>query len=88
MNDFLTFKRMITPIIIQVLFWVGVAVCVVGGLLQLGQQPIAGVLLLLLGPVMVRVYCEILIVFFKILESLYDLNKKVAGGSSMTPPQV
>ena len=34
MEDFLKFKRMITPIIIQILFWIGVVLCVIGGLVR------------------------------------------------------
>ena len=32
MNDFLSFRTMITPVIIQILFWVGVALCFIFGL--------------------------------------------------------
>ena len=32
MRDFLAFRTMITPVIIQILFWVGVALCIIFGI--------------------------------------------------------
>ena len=32
MEDFLKFRKMITPIIIQILFWIGVVLCVIVGI--------------------------------------------------------
>ena len=33
MNEYLSFRKMITPLIIQILFWVGVAASVITGLI-------------------------------------------------------
>ena len=35
MNDFLKFKKMLTPIFIQILFWIGIVVCVIAGILEI-----------------------------------------------------
>jgi hypothetical protein len=83
MKDFLAFRTMLTPIIIQAVFWLGVAICVIVGLVfilsgvgQYGGGPnvLKGVLLLLLGPIAVRIYCEILIIFFRINETLTEIK--------------
>ncbi len=85
MSDFWSFRTMVTPVIIQILFWVGVILCVIGGAImiiyganyyQLGQGRYLwqGVLLFLLGPLAVRIYCEILIVFFRINETLTEIK--------------
>ena len=84
MEDFLKFRKMITPVIIQILFWIGVAGSVLGGLIVIATSFgssgsgaagfLAGLLMLVLGPVFVRVYCEILILLFKINESLVDIK--------------
>lgn len=75
MREFLSFRRMITPILIQVIFWIGVVVTVVGGLgLIIGGQGFEGLLLLLLGPLFVRVYCEILILLFRMNETLTEIK--------------
>ena len=78
MSDFWAFRTMVTPVIIQVLFWIGVVVTLVAGAVMIvygathteGQYLWKGILLFLLGPLAVRVYCEILIIFFRINETL------------------
>jgi hypothetical protein len=83
MKDFLAFRTMLTPIIIQAVFWVGVAVCVIAGMFYIltgvgqytgGPNVVKGVLLLFLGPIGVRIYCEILIIFFRINETLTEIK--------------
>jgi len=75
MGDFLTFRRMLTPLIIQIVFWAGLACCVVFGLLAMvnsGGSLIAiiyGLILVLLGPIFVRVICEMVITLFRIEEN-------------------
>jgi hypothetical protein len=86
-EDFLKFKRMITPVIIQIIFWIGVVLCVIGGIIEMivgiagheggGGLVFVGFLTLLLGPVVVRIYCEILIVLFSINDTLTDIKNKM-----------
>ena len=71
---------MITPTIIQVIFWIGVAFCVLGGLATViagaashyggGSMVLRGLTVLILGPLFVRIYCELLIVIFRIHDRL------------------
>ena len=85
MDDFLKFRKMITPAIIQILFWVGVVGSVIAGLVIMGTSFnsyyggigvfLGGLLTLVLGPVAVRVYCELLILFFRMNETLTDIKK-------------
>lgn len=81
MSDFLSFRKMITPVVIQILFWLGVLICVAAGLLLFAGSDslpssgfvsprLAGLLLIVVGPILVRIYCELLIVLFRIHESL------------------
>lgn len=88
MDRFLKFEKMITPIIIQVLFWIGVAVCVIAGIIQIvsgintpygggGSVVFMGILLLLLGPILVRVWCEIMLVLFSIHDTLLHIKNKM-----------
>lgn len=76
MNDYLTFKKMITPILIQGLFWLGVVGCVISGLFMFSQSFITGLLTILLGPIVVRLYCELIIVIFSINDSLNEIKNK------------
>jgi hypothetical protein len=82
MSDFWAFRKMVTPVIIQILFWVGVIACVVGGIAMIAmgskyfgsQMLLKGALLIIFGPLVVRVYCEILIVLFRINETLTEIK--------------
>lgn len=87
LGDVLNFNKMITPLIIKILFWIGIGISVLVGLITLisgltatiggGFQVILGLIILIIGPLTARVYCELLIVIFKIHESLIDMNKKL-----------
>jgi hypothetical protein len=89
--DFLLFRRLIAPVVIQIFFWFGFVGCVLFGgllfarvltLLQAGERfgPVAGYLfgtlaVWFLGPLMVRVACEVLILFFRMNDTLIEIKK-------------
>ncbi|MDE3088828.1 MAG: DUF4282 domain-containing protein [Chloroflexota bacterium] len=99
MTDFLTFKRMITPILIQIVFWIAVVLIVIagllsiiGGLLQMGRDTVSGIsaafgglLLIVFGPLVARIYAEILIVIFRMNETLTDISRSLAKTGSNPP---
>jgi hypothetical protein len=96
MSDFWAFRTMVTPVIIHMLFWIGAILClIIGGMMiiygatqyHLGQADYLwkGVLLFLLGPLGVRVYCEILIVFFRINETLTEIKHAI---ERQAPPPI
>jgi hypothetical protein len=84
MKDFLAFRTMLTPVLIQIIFWVGAGICILIGLMfilsgataQHGGSPnvLKGLAILILGPLTVRIYCEILIIFFRINETLTEIK--------------
>lgn len=85
MKDFLAFRTMLTPVIIQILFWIGVIICLIIGSMMIfygatqygideDYYLLKGILLFLLGPLGVRIYCEILIVFFRIHDTLREIK--------------
>ena len=79
LRDFWTFRRMITPLLIQALFWIGVVLVILAGIELLIAGPgalgrVIGVFTILLGPLAVRVYLEIFIVVFRINETLTDIR--------------
>lgn len=87
MEEYLTFRKMLTPVVIQVLFWTGVLACLVAGLVMIvsgasaryggGGEVLSGVLTLVLGPIIVRIWCEVLIVVFRILDTLTQIKDKI-----------
>ena len=80
MSDFLSFRTMITPGIMKVLCYLGMIICVVvGGAMAAGVDPIGGIGILILGPIVVRIYSELMIVIFEIHGELKKMND--SGGS-------
>jgi hypothetical protein len=87
-NDFIKFRVMITPAIIQVLFWVGAVASVLAGLVTMASSFgrygggaatfLGGFFMIILGPVVVRIYCELLILFFRMNETLTEIKNGLA----------
>jgi uncharacterized protein DUF4282 len=79
MGEFLRFETMITPVLIQVLFWIAVVVSMVAGVIMMvaGGEPaerVGGVLLFIFGPLAARIYSEIFIVWFRMAEHLRQID--------------
>lgn len=82
LSDFLSFRRMVTPLIIQVLFWLGAGVCALGGLITFvagvsnneAGGALLGLLILIVGPFAVRIWCELCILFFRMNETLTEIR--------------
>ena len=93
MNQFFNFNKMITPTIIKVIFWIGVVSTVIIGLIQFfiglgspyggGFQVFMGMLTIVMGPLVTRIYCELLIVLFKMHEALQDINQKIKSNEQI-----
>jgi len=89
-QEYLAFRKMLTPMAIQIIFWIGVAACVILALVGIvsgasapvggGRQVLGGILTLLLGPIVVRISCELLIVVFRILDVLTEIKEKQGKG--------
>jgi len=90
LKSFLSFDKMITPVIIKILFYVLLAAAAIGGVvtffggivsaftqenfgLALGGL-IGGPLVFLLGVLVARIYCELLILAFQIQENLVEIK--------------
>lgn len=87
LKEFLSFHSMLTPIIIQILFWVGVAATVIVGFILIAAGKVQGILVILFGPIIVRVYCEILIIFFRINDTLEEIKELLEKSRSSLPTQ-
>jgi hypothetical protein len=72
-KEFLSFKKMLTPVIIQILFWIGVVAAVLGGLVQMRVSAVTGLVTMLAGPLIVRIYCELLMVVFRMNATLNEI---------------
>ncbi|MBC2777671.1 DUF4282 domain-containing protein [Parasphingopyxis marina] len=84
MESYLKFEKFITPTFIQVIFWIGVAGITIFALLSvvgmMSYQPAMAILVLLIGlPLYLifwRVYCEVMLVLFRILGELQAIKQQ------------
>ena len=77
MEDYLKFKKMITPIIIQIVFWVGIAGVVIASLFMMFSDGgfFFGLLMLIFGPIAIRMYTEIMILIFNMNDFLREISE-------------
>ena len=83
MGDFFRFETMITPVLIQIVFWLAVIGCIVVGIVIMvaaddSAGRVGGLLLLIFGPILARIYAEILIIFFRINDHLRAIQHNTA----------
>ena len=82
MKEFLQFDRLITGSIIKYVYWVIAGLTVLGGVIAMLVALFSGdvlglfsgLLVAVLGPIIIRIYCELLIVMFKIYETLVEIR--------------
>ena len=72
-KEFLALQRLVTPLVMPVVFWVGVAIAVIMGIITLvdgarissARLIVLGIITLFFGPVFVRILCELVLTFFR-----------------------
>jgi hypothetical protein len=88
MDDFLTFRRMISSTLLMWFWWVSSVVCIILGMglatfpVILDPSPyiakayiLGGLTLMIFGPILLRLLCEAAILFFRINETLTDVRE-------------
>jgi hypothetical protein len=113
MGDFFAFRRMLAPVLIHIIFWVGVlgSVAVGGGIisehiplktLKVGDKELPellgvknlddlklpiGIAIIVLGPLVIRLDCELLMLPFRINGTLTDIRNTLItqGGGGVLP---
>lgn len=80
MKEILFFDSMLTPKIITFVYWILLAVVVIGGLGTMfggyGGFKIEGLFYAIGGAIAARIWCELLIVLFKMNDALQELRNK------------
>lgn len=79
--EILIFRRMISPVLLQLLFWAGVAGCLYGAYVLYSRDHWAWVFPAFLGPLLVRVIFEHAIIFFRTYDELRELHETVKDTS-------
>lgn len=78
-DEFLTFRRFITPLIIQVIFWLGLLGLLIP-LLDFGKRnELVAVLIFVVGGLAWRMLCELMILFFKSHDELVAIREALTG---------
>jgi hypothetical protein len=66
---------MLTPVLVQVIFWISVILCLGIGLFDMIKgQWLTGLQIFFLGPFVVRVIAEFFIIFFRMNDTLTDIK--------------
>jgi len=75
MGEYLNFDKLITPALVRVLFWALLVVDIMVAISDMFSGYFwRGLAILLLGPIGIRVYCEIVIVIFQINNTLTEIR--------------
>lgn len=72
-GDFVSFRKFITPEVMPVVFWIGVAIAVIMGIITVVEGALVGsarlvflgLVSLFFGPLFVRILCELVLTFFR-----------------------
>lgn len=83
-SEYLGFRRMVTPVIIKAVFWLAVLVNTIFALIGMvvamsasnGAALFGGLAILIFGPLVIRIYCELLLVIFSINDTLIDIKNQ------------
>ena len=78
MKNFLYFRTMITPIIVQVLFWMVALICIVVGAFDFFHGKYRyGIEVIIFGPLIARIGAELIMLFFQMNESLGQIRDRL-----------
>jgi hypothetical protein len=79
MKDFLLFRRMLVPFLVQMVFWLGLLACVTMGVADIYKGFILrGIGTIIVGPILVRMTCEYIVVLFRMNETLTEIKHSLA----------
>jgi len=77
MKDFLLFKWMVSPILVQIFFWLAIIFSIVYGIFAMFHAGFFhGLFILVAGVLMSRIYAEIILIFFKIHDDVKAIREK------------
>ena len=84
-GEYLSFRKHYTPTIIHVLFWVLLFANTVEALFN-GHDFWGGLFTLVVGPVLIRVACELILILFEINDSLTVIRNNQTSASMAPAP--
>ena len=97
LRQFFSFESFVTPVIIQAVFWIGLIVTILMGAGMISSGLVGGaegtpflflgLAYILFGPIVVRVYCELLIVIFRLNETVTEIHRDLRRRQTAIEPR-
>ena len=85
--DYMAYRKWITPVVIKILFCIGIVVAFFGGItIMVRDNFVVGLLIVFLGPVAVRVASEYLMMPFRILAAIEAKSEAPIEEPPAAPP--
>jgi len=75
-NKFINFDELIMPSVIKVIYVLGSIGVIISSVFMLSEQAVMAIVVLLGGLLAVRLYCELIIVLFKISANISKIAAK------------
>jgi hypothetical protein len=88
MQKFLTLNELVTPTIIRVVYWIGIALIILGALSSMFGgfgAFLIGLVGAAIGLVLWRVWCEVMLILFRIHDDLSQIARNTAPAGAMPP---
>lgn len=84
MWDILTFRKMVTPSLLQFLFWVAMVIFIITAIINLSHHhALAALFWLIIAPLVLRVIVELMMCFFVINNQLNEIRHSLNQEKSM-----
>lgn len=88
MQRYLTLNELITPTIIRLVYWIGIALIVLGALSSMFggfRAFIFGLIGAAIGLVLWRVWCEVMLILFRIHDDLAQIARNTTPSAAVPP---
>ena len=81
MKDFLTFRKMLTPLFIQFIFWIVMVSLAFVAIYDIIHHTSWVILfqIIIIAPIVTRIFCEILILFFRMNDNLVKIVERCSS---------
>jgi len=76
MKAFFNYEYMITPCILKILSYIAAVVVVIMGIFALTADAATGISMIVLGPIVIRIYAELMLIVFEIHKELKKISEK------------
>ena len=76
MKAFFNYEYMITPGILKILSYIAAVVVVITGIFALTADAVTGISMIVLGPIVIRIYAELMLIVFEVHKELKKISEK------------